>query len=457
MNALVACPVNTVAAVVRPPGSEVEFELKRVGVKGPLPLGAVFSRDGWDVPPTHRLHGGSMGYFLRWEAGAAAGMSKIYRLIHHAEAPISRSLSVSTVYGIPVNGGEEHVVEYFRKLPYRPGYEYTGLAMRQSIDAFCRESGVVSPPLGGALGLATQFLGQVAPAQSLLTGTTSFRLDRLAAYLSADGATIYFEEGLHTPVTRTAAKRFADELLEEVLGIVTLKDVAYEHHAQYVRAVLSVPVNRARADAVYLSVMRDIGTFWGTLLAMRSYSHGESFVARNVGLKSVWEGGTWRVKIVFMDHDVMYLTGRMSRDFHPLSAIPGMANDDRHIWGSRNCRGEVELLRQIYRIDPDIENEGHSALRHGLRSAYRKTHDAICHDPQVQRCYFREFVERLPDWDHIVVRYLSGKSSSSAREAWREETTSLLKAKRYPEQLMREYLRGVERHASFLEKYSFVY
>src|SRR4029450_8382306 len=109
MNALVACPVNTVAAVIKPPGSEVEFELKRVGVKGPLPLGAVFSRNRSDVPPTHRLHGGSMGYFLRWEAGAAAGMSKIYRLIHHTGAPISRSLSVSTVYGVPVNGGEEHV------------------------------------------------------------------------------------------------------------------------------------------------------------------------------------------------------------------------------------------------------------------------------------------------------------------------------------------------------------
>jgi len=457
INALVSCPVNTVVAVVRPPGSDVEFELKRVGVKGLLPLGAIFSRDGCEVPPTHRLHGGSMGYFLRWEAGAAAGLSKIYRLIHGVEAPISRSLSVSTVYGVPVNGSEQHVVEYFRRLPFTPGYEFAGPAMQRSVEAFCRESGVVTPPLGGALGVATQFLGQMAPAQSVLTGTTAFRLDRLAAYLSADGPSFYFEHGLRTSCTPTDGKWFADEILEEVLGVVAPHRVRYEHHLQYVDAVLAVRANRERATALYLSIMRDIGVFWGTVLGMRSYSHGESFVARNVGLKSVWENGAWTVKIVFMDHDVLYLTGRMCRDFHPLSAIPGMANDDRHIWGSRNCRGEVELLRQIYRIDPQVESRGHAALREGLRSGYRKTHDAICHDPGVQRCYYREFVGRIADWDQMVIRYLNAKGDQASRDAWREESSNLLKAKGYPPDLMREHLHGVEKHASFLEKYSFVY
>ncbi|MGH9194111.1 MAG: hypothetical protein ACRD1T_00020 [Acidimicrobiia bacterium] len=461
INALVECPLNTVVAVVKPPGSGVEFELKRVGVKGGLPLRAVFSRDGVEVPPTHRIYGGSMAYYLRWEAGTAAGLAKIYRLIHQAEAPISRTLSVSTIYGIPVNGREEHVVEYFRKLQDAPEYEDPRLAMHRSIRAFRQESDVVTPAvggdLGGDLGLATMFLGQVVPTQSILTGTTSFRLDRLAAYLSAEGPTLYFEQGLNTSFSRSQAKRFADELLEEVLGVVTLQDVVYENHAQYVDAILSVPANRARADRHYLSIMREIGTFWGTLLGMRSYSHGESFVARNVGLKSVWEGGEWRVKIVFMDHDTMYLTGRMCRDFHPLSAIPGMANDGVHIWGFRRTRGEVELLRTVFRIDPTVEREGHAALRDGLKAAYRKTHEAICHDPDVQGCFFREFVERLPDWDEIAVRYLTTKGDSSTRQAWREETTRLLKAKGYPMELLREYLTGIERHASFLEKYSFIY
>jgi hypothetical protein len=457
MNALVACPVNTVVAVIRPPGSEVEFELKRVGVKGRLPLGAVFARDGVEVPPTHRLYGGSMGYYLRWEAGAAAGLAKIYRLIHQAEAPISRTLSVSTIYGIPVNGHEEHVVEYFRKLQDAPEYEDTRAAMYRSIHAFRHESGTVTPPVGGDLGLATGFLGQTAPAQSILTGTTSFRLDRLAAYLSPDGPAVYFEQGLNRSFSRIEAKRFADEILEEVLGTVTLQNVVYENHAQYVEAILAVRANRARADRHYLSIMRAIGTFWGTLLGMRSYTYGESFVARNVGLKSVWEDGDWKVNIVFMDHDVLYLTGRMCRDFHPLSAFPGMAGDDRHIWGFRKTLGEVELLYRVFRVEFDVECQGHAALRDGLKVAYRKTHEAICNDPQVQGCFFPEFVARLHDWDEMVVRYLSIRNDPSAVDAWREETTRLLQAKRYPKHLLTEHMVGVQRHANFLEKYSFVY
>ena len=114
----------------------------------------------------------------------------------------------------------------------------------------------------------------------------------------------------------------------------------------------------------------------------------------------------------------------------------------------------MELLRHALPVDPDVENDGHSALRAEIASAFEKTHDAICDDPQVQGCYFRQFVERLPDWDHIVVRYLGAKATSSGREAWRQRRRVWLKAKRYPEQLRREYLRGVERHASFLEKYA---
>jgi hypothetical protein len=457
MNALVACPPNTVAAVIRPPGSEIEFELKRVGVKGRWPLRAIFASDGVEVPPTHRLYGGSMGYYLRWEAGAAAGLAKIYRLIHQAEAPISRTLSVATIYGIPVNGREQHVVEYFRTLQDAPDCEGTREAMYRSTHAFRQESGLVTPPVGGDLGLATGFLGQTAPTQSILTGTSAFRLDRLAAYLSADGPAIYFEQGLNRSFSRHEAKRFADEILEEVLGAVTVQDVLHENHAQYVEAILAIPANRARADRNYISIMRGIGTFWGTLLGMRSYTYGESFVARNVGLKTVWEDGDWKTKVVFMDHDVLYLTGRMCRDFHPLSAFPGMAGDDRHIWGFRRTPGEVELLYQVYRVEIDVECQGHAALRDGLRAAYRKTHQAICGDPQVQACFFPEFVERLHDWDEIVVRYLNVRNDSSAVDVWREETTRLLQAKRYPENLLHEHMVGVQRYANFLEKYSYVY
>ncbi len=91
----------------------------------------------------------------------------------------------------------------------------------------------------------------------------------------------------------------ADDVLEEVLGIYLPPEVRYRGHEHYVQAALAVPENRTRADRNFLSVMQDIGTFWGTLLAVRGYTRGESVVARNVGLRSVWDEGEWKVKIIF--------------------------------------------------------------------------------------------------------------------------------------------------------------
>ena len=147
----------------------------------------------------------------------------------------------------------------------------------------------------------------------------------------------------------------------------------------------------------------------------------------------------------------------MCRDFHPLSAFPGMASDDRHIWGFRRTPGDVELLYQVFKVEFNVECVGHAALRDALKAAYRKTHAAICGDPQVQACFCPEFVERLHDWDEIVVRYLNVRNDSSAVDVWREETTRLLQARRYPEQLLREHMIGVQRYANFLEKYSYIY
>src|SRR5262249_40614617 len=71
INSLVEYPLTTVVVVVKPPGSEVEFEIKRAGRRGPQPLSVVYERGGYTVPPSHRLDGGSMQGLLRYEASAA--------------------------------------------------------------------------------------------------------------------------------------------------------------------------------------------------------------------------------------------------------------------------------------------------------------------------------------------------------------------------------------------------
>lgn len=457
INSLVEYPLNTVVVVIKPPGSHLEFEIKRAGIRGSRPLGAVYERNGNEVPSTHRLHAGSMAYYLRWEAGAAASLSKLYRLIHQKEAPISRTLSLSTIYTVPVNGAEQHIVAYFSDFGAARHPDEMRLAMRRGIAAFRYETGVSTPSLPGDLGLATQFLGQVVPSQSVLMGTSSFRLDRLASYLSPQGDDIYFAQGLKGSFTKDQARWFADELLEEVLGVYNPPDDIYRNHDEYIKATFSRSDNRSRADSNYLSIMREIGTFWGTLLGTKSRTHGESFVGRNVGLKSVFENGEWGVKIVFLDHDAMYLTDIRANRFHPLAFLPGMVTDEKYILGGKNVRGETELLRAIYRVDQTVAAQGDSALNDGLREAYRKTQSKICSDPRLHGRFSRGFAEGIRVWDEVVTRFLRVKDDPSKVDLWRDETTLLLKRKGYDEELRREYVRSVEKYSWFLQKYAFLY
>src|SRR5438132_8738357 len=50
INSLVEYPLTTVVLVIKPPGSDVEFEIKRAGRKCRTPLTVVYARDGYTVP-----------------------------------------------------------------------------------------------------------------------------------------------------------------------------------------------------------------------------------------------------------------------------------------------------------------------------------------------------------------------------------------------------------------------
>src|SRR5439155_9480596 len=142
----------------------------------------------------------------------------------------------------------------------------------------------------------------------------SFRVDKLAAYLSPDGAERYFARLSNSEVSRDRARAIADTLLEEVLGVYQ-PPVAYRNYAEYLAAAFAIPDNRVRANSVYKSLLQQMGKLWGTLLGIKGYSKGESFVARNVGLRSVWHDGQWEVRTIFMDHDSLVIPGPQEKDF----------------------------------------------------------------------------------------------------------------------------------------------
>lgn len=461
INSLVEYPLTTVVLVIKPPGSEIEFEVKRAGRRGDNSLSVVFARDGYTVPPSHRLDGGSMQWLLRYEAHAATKLGLIYRLVHGTEAPISNYISRSTVYGIPGRNAEVRTMNYFTE-PQSFGKQFDEMrvAMQESVSAFADEGHVKLPDLPEGLGLTAQFIGQVAPAQAILSGTTSFRLDKLDTYLSSAGPDQYFSEGLQVAYSPDDARQLADNLLEEVLGVYRPPGVRYKSYDEYVEAAFSVAANRVRADRTYLSLVEQIAKFWGTLLGVRAHTRGESFVARNVGLKSFWERGQWRVRIIFMDHDAVTIPGPSESIFWADSGIPIMATDESYIWG-RNPRhftdSEVGHLQRIYRIGHEVDRRSQALARRALKKAYGKTRQALLTNQRLGSLFHKQFLERLLDWDTFVTGYLQMNNHKSANTRWKKKMENTLAAKGYRNGAVEGLSETVEKNREFLKKYSFLF
>ncbi len=462
INSLVEYPLTTVVLVVKPPGSHHEFEIKRAGRRGGFPLKVVHQREGEMVPPSHRLDGGSTQWLLRYESQSVSRLSAIYRLVHDAEAPFSTFHSKSSIYDIPVDEREENVLNYFTDPRiFGRGYSEMRAAMKESVDSFNDERGSQTTNLPGDLGLTMQFLGHVSPTQAVISGTSSFRLDRLAAYLSNDGAETYFTKGLQLKYSSHDARLLADEVLDEVLGVYRPPAVRYRSYKQYLEAAFNVAENRARADRNFLTAMQQIGKFWGTLLAVRASTNGESFVPRNVGLRSVWADGHWQLKVIFMDHDNLNLADPSVKNFQSLGAHSSTALDELYIWGIydgvRHVTGAVDCLETIYRTGQVTLQQGRDSFRVAMTEAYRRTHRALMNKAKLGQFFHPLFVERIRDWDIIVRSYLQIKDDPSRLAAWKDEMLEKFMQSGYDRNVILEHLIAAERYSLFLERYSFLY
>lgn len=462
INSLVEYPITTVVLVIKLPGSDVEFEIKRAGRKGEHSLNVVYARDGYTVPPSHRLDGGSMQWLLRYEAHSGSKLGAIYQLVHETEAPIGNYIARSAVYSIPAGKAEVQTLRYFTE-PQLFGEGFRGMrrAMKESIEAFRREGNGCLRSMPGDLGLTAQYIGQVAPAQAIITGTSSFRLDKLATYLSAGGPDYYFKKGLKSDYSKHDAKVFADTILEEVLGHYQPPPVRYQSHDQYLTAAFSLAENRVRSDSVYLALIKQIAKFWGTMLGVRGYSRGESFVARNVGLKSFWNNGKWDVKIIFMDHDALVIPNSRSGRFFAHGDVHNMTLDERYIWErSRQDRfvaSEVGCLHSIYRVGKQLDEAGQAVARLELENAYRKTQQQLLTNPELQRLFSKGVVERLRDWDTLVGGYLQMNGDKRTASKWKKEMKRMLAAAGYKDDMFDAYVATIEKNRPFLTRQAFLF
>jgi hypothetical protein len=458
INALVEYPLTSAVVVVKPPGSDWEIEIKRAGTRGPRLLDVIHNRGGVIAPLSHRLFGASLGWLGAREGKAVDYFSRVYRYVHGRQSPCSHTAVNTSVVTLPSGENEIHLLDYLNESG--PG---TQEAMRECVRNFPSETGVPPTTYSGALGLTLDTIGQMLPQQAIIFGSSSFRLDRIALYLSERGAESYFHEGLGRGYTIPDARWLADSVLEEILGEVdppnVTNDVPYEDYGQYVRDAFAMPSNRRRADVHFVSVLRQIGECWGTLLAMRGFTDGESFVLRNVGLKSVYAGGEWQVRLIFMDHDDLILAASRYPYFWPTRELSGMDRDLIHILGGAQgdhvVEGEVRALESIYRVDAPTAEAGVRAMQEALVAAYRATQTQIDTNVEFRAQFYGEFLNWHRDFDHLYATLL--RTDPSQQEQWNAESRAYLRGRGWGEELIDESLYAVTRFRPLLERLRFLF
>jgi hypothetical protein len=436
IGSLVEFPLGTVALVVKPPGSSIEIEIKRCGVRGPRAVEVRRRNDrGELLPKQHQLYGASMGDCLMWEWGGGSMLARYFRNVHGDGPPMSQVVSVAKIRTLPGMLGPVAPRTYFEE---REHYGDAFDDMRRDLPLVVKD---FTKRERSEAELVDALVTVTDPAQAIVTGTTSFRLDLLARYLAPEGAVGYFD-ALGVPHTDDDARRFADNLLGEAIDDYAPPRVAYQSYAHYVDAALEA--NRRAADETYASVFAQIGRFWGTTIAARVYTSGESFTPRNVGLRRVWTGERWRVTWISMDHDSLQMIGRKYRHFHPHPDINGMIQDQAHILGGplgkKIVSGELQALKAIYRPDAAAASRGFAAFRAALRESYRRAHDAIRYEPAVRRLFHREFVETLHEFDEAMGDFIDIRHNPEAIRKWRDRTRIRLARHGIPGRIVRQYL-----------------
>jgi len=128
--------MTTVVLVIKPPGSDIEFEIK--GRRKATILERGLARNGYTVPPSHRLdavHAGAVEY----EASKRNQLGTIF-VRASEEAPCANYIARSTIYSVR-SECRGRTLDYFTE-PQFFGDRFVRceLPMKESVDAFVRKT-----------------------------------------------------------------------------------------------------------------------------------------------------------------------------------------------------------------------------------------------------------------------------------------------------------------------------
>lgn len=462
LYSLIEYPLGTVALVIKPPGSDLEIEIKRAGCRGERALDCVYKRDEakQPIPVHHHFWGGSTGRLIRWELSSASMLARLHRLAYGMEAPGSRVVALSAITDVPTPRGDVSLVSYFGSAQgYGPGYGAMRQAMQQALPRLERDRWHLSDADFGGYGTLGRWLAVTSPEQAFVVGTSSLRLERLAAYLAPDGDEAYFTQGLGVETDDDERRRLADMLAGEIVPVYTPPEVAFRSYARYLDELYAV--NRAAADATFVDVLAQFGHYLGFYSALRMWSEGESFVTRNVGLRNVFRDGRWQVLLHFVDHDSVSIPGRDYDLWDPSVGFRGMRHDLVHALGGkagrRSVSGSVQALCRIYRVEAATEEAGLRAFRRACRDAYFRAHDAVEQNDAMRKMVTRGFVRELRDWDDLQRTWAAREPGEEGVARWKEEATAMLRARDYGPERAAMLVEQIVINAGDLERYAFLY
>jgi len=372
---------------------------------------------------------------------------------------MSSIVVTAQVNGVPAANGEWDLLTYFTD-PRAFGAGFERMRTQLSYCVLNAPNGTRRSEPPGELATTVAFLSEIKPRQSIIIRTSSFRLDALRKYLSPQGPESYFTAGLRTSFTIEDERRFANDLLEEVLGAYVPPAGAYRSYDGHIDAALNHPQNRAAADHAYANCMRQMGADWGTLMAAGGHTSGESFVARNVGLKSAWIGGQWRAQCIFMDHDSLFCPDRNDQDFYVEAFLNGSFLDQRYVFGSireeDSDLGSVECLQSIYRVDPATARSGEQALCDAMASAYKRVKRQLLPDGSLRSLLGQRVIEALSHFDQVV-RMSLGLDDAPGTGPWQERARSWMQYLGYAPELCRRFVDLVARQEHFFRANEYLY
>jgi len=451
MNSMVEYPLGTAVVVLKLPGSDVEFELKRAGMRGRQPLSVRYFR------AAHRLYGGSPGTSSDAEARAAMNLVELYSGVHGVDPPTSTTLRISYVQSVPGWKGDTNLLAYLTDPEaFGPGYREMRAAMEDALAAF---EGKPNDTLPGPVGATVRFLRFMPPRQALLKGSTSFRLDLLDDYLSQEGPDLYFHKGLGVECNIHDTRRFGADILEEILGVFEPPADPGETYGEFIANSLAVPSNRERADRFYLQHVRQTGLMLGTLAAVGGQSQGESFVTRNVGIKSVRVNGDWTTQIIFMDHDILQIPG--AARFTPNRSLAGLELDEGYCFEDEprgeSARGIEGCLRRIYRVAPAVSSQAVPLFRRSAAWAFGETHRKMNTEPAMKKTVGETLVLRLNLWAELVRRRLRAARTGISEEQWTPEAVAFLTAGTLGPRMSQEWITAIHRNLGFLTRLGYLY